>query len=281
MRHTSATPAPMSTPSTRLPAIFSGKPRSILIPAPCSPARRLLFKDRLYVPVSSSEESRLSTLATYSCCTFRGSVVALDAATGKIIWKAFAIERAATLRQKRTVPARTMYGPAGRGSAGRLPPSTPNATVFTSPPAIPTPTSQEDGIGRDDCGGPRKRSHPVAPQVTEQRQRSFRLHLRTQARQLPNDPRPRLRFRRLANSPATCRTARTSSRRDRNPASVFGIDPVSGAVLWRTQVGAGGFLAASSGEWPPMRSYLYVANADVITPEQRPPRPLRFKPRDR
>ena len=27
----------------------------------------------------------------YECCRFRGSVVALDAATGKVIWKSFAI----------------------------------------------------------------------------------------------------------------------------------------------------------------------------------------------
>jgi polyvinyl alcohol dehydrogenase (cytochrome) len=45
---------------------------------------------RLYVPVSSFEESP-GARANYPCCTFRGSVVALDAATGKQIWKTFMI----------------------------------------------------------------------------------------------------------------------------------------------------------------------------------------------
>src|SRR5271170_6129998 len=40
-----------------------------------------LSEGRLYVPVSSIEEV-LATGAKYECCTFRGSVAALDAATG-------------------------------------------------------------------------------------------------------------------------------------------------------------------------------------------------------
>jgi polyvinyl alcohol dehydrogenase (cytochrome) len=45
---------------------------------------------RLYVTVSSTEES-LAHRADYSCCTFRGSVVALDASTGRTIWKSYTI----------------------------------------------------------------------------------------------------------------------------------------------------------------------------------------------
>ena len=45
---------------------------------------------RLYVPVSSVEEVA-GARPNYPCCTFRGSVVALDAATGKQIWKTYMI----------------------------------------------------------------------------------------------------------------------------------------------------------------------------------------------
>lgn len=41
-----------------------------------------------YIGVSSTEESAAAT-ATYKCCSFRGSVVAVNASTGKIIWKTF------------------------------------------------------------------------------------------------------------------------------------------------------------------------------------------------
>jgi polyvinyl alcohol dehydrogenase (cytochrome) len=49
-----------------------------------------LHDGRIYVPVSSSEEWSGSTL-DYPCCTFRGSVMALDANTGRQIWKTYTI----------------------------------------------------------------------------------------------------------------------------------------------------------------------------------------------
>ncbi len=49
-----------------------------------------LYDGRLYVPVSTSEGFSASTL-DYPCCTFRGSVVALNAATGDQVWKAYTI----------------------------------------------------------------------------------------------------------------------------------------------------------------------------------------------
>jgi polyvinyl alcohol dehydrogenase (cytochrome) len=45
---------------------------------------------RLYVPASSSEEG-LAADGKYACCTFRGSLSALDAATGAVIWKSYTI----------------------------------------------------------------------------------------------------------------------------------------------------------------------------------------------
>lgn len=49
-----------------------------------------LYEERLYVPVSSREEAAGGSL-NYPCCTFRGSVVALDAASGRQIWKTYPI----------------------------------------------------------------------------------------------------------------------------------------------------------------------------------------------
>jgi polyvinyl alcohol dehydrogenase (cytochrome) len=44
---------------------------------------------RLYVPTSSYEEG--GKPPGYGCCTFRGSLIALDAGTGDVIWQAFTI----------------------------------------------------------------------------------------------------------------------------------------------------------------------------------------------
>jgi polyvinyl alcohol dehydrogenase (cytochrome) len=49
-----------------------------------------LYEGRLYVPVSVSEET-VSSNVHYPCCTFRGSVVALNANTGQQIWKSYTI----------------------------------------------------------------------------------------------------------------------------------------------------------------------------------------------
>ena len=49
-----------------------------------------LHNGRLYVPVSSFEEGSGSN-DRYECCTFRGSVVAYDAATGKHLWQTFTV----------------------------------------------------------------------------------------------------------------------------------------------------------------------------------------------
>ncbi|HMF95569.1 MAG TPA: PQQ-binding-like beta-propeller repeat protein [Vicinamibacterales bacterium] len=48
-----------------------------------------LYQDRLYVPTSSYEEG--GKTPGYACCTFRGSLVALDVRNGEVIWKTFTI----------------------------------------------------------------------------------------------------------------------------------------------------------------------------------------------
>jgi polyvinyl alcohol dehydrogenase (cytochrome) len=49
----------------------------------------VVYRDTVYVGVSSNEESTLASKAAYPCCTFRGSVVALNANTGVILWKTY------------------------------------------------------------------------------------------------------------------------------------------------------------------------------------------------
>ncbi len=48
----------------------------------------VVFDGVVYIGVSSSEET-LATNPAYPCCSFRGSVVALDAKTGAMLWKTF------------------------------------------------------------------------------------------------------------------------------------------------------------------------------------------------
>ena len=76
-------------------------------------AAPVLFRNRLFVSVASFEEGA-ATSSRYPCCTFRGSVVALDAATGRQIWKTFTI--ADPPKPTRVLAAGTQqFGPSGGG----------------------------------------------------------------------------------------------------------------------------------------------------------------------
>jgi polyvinyl alcohol dehydrogenase (cytochrome) len=69
------------------------------------------YQNRLYVPVSSIEEA-FGGRANYACCTFRGSVIASDAATGDEIWKTYTVAVEATDAGK-TAAGVAMMRPAG------------------------------------------------------------------------------------------------------------------------------------------------------------------------
>jgi polyvinyl alcohol dehydrogenase (cytochrome) len=69
-----------------------------------------LHNGRLYVPVASGEEGA-AAVPTYECCRFRGSVVALDAASGKQLWKTFMIEEPKPT--KRNAAGAQLWGPSG------------------------------------------------------------------------------------------------------------------------------------------------------------------------
>ncbi len=65
---------------------------------------------RLYVPITSQEENA-GAIPSYSCCTFRGNVVALQAKDGKEIWRSFTTpEPKPTGKSKAGVQ---FYGPSG------------------------------------------------------------------------------------------------------------------------------------------------------------------------
>jgi polyvinyl alcohol dehydrogenase (cytochrome) len=69
------------------------------------------YDGRLYIPMSSGEE-RMRRRPGYECCTFRGSVTALDAATGKEIWKTYMAPQTPS-PQGKSPKGVTMMGPSG------------------------------------------------------------------------------------------------------------------------------------------------------------------------
>jgi polyvinyl alcohol dehydrogenase (cytochrome) len=232
-------------------------PRAVLTGSPT------LFKDRLYVPLSSYEEG-VASLPSYPCCTFRGSVVALDAATGKPLWKAFAIDRPPVPTIKNSAGTQ-MYGPAG-------------AAVWSSPTVDAKRDRLYFATGNSYTDAKEEGSDAlVAVDLA-----SGRTVWRRQVTENDDDLSGCTSGRKLVNCPTTRGhdydfgaapiLVPLSNGKDvlvagQKSGVVFGIDPGSGTVLWRTQVGVGGFLGGIEWGMATDGQRLYVANADVVVAE--------------
>ena len=82
-----------------------GHPTARIVGAPT------LYQNRLYVAVASGELSSAADVM-YPCCTFRGSVAALDIATGDVQWKSYTVNAEPRPLQKSAAGAQR-FGPAG------------------------------------------------------------------------------------------------------------------------------------------------------------------------
>jgi polyvinyl alcohol dehydrogenase (cytochrome) len=71
----------------------------------------VLFGNRLYVPIADNDGGA-SGNPLYECCKGRGAVVALDAATGAVVWTTYTTEKA-TLQGQNATGAHKLYGPSG------------------------------------------------------------------------------------------------------------------------------------------------------------------------
>jgi polyvinyl alcohol dehydrogenase (cytochrome) len=115
-------------------------------PASTATATPVFYKDRLYVGAASREEA-LSVSPGYLCCTFRGSESALDASTGKVLWKTYTIGDVAKARPK-TRQGVTNWGPSGVGvwTAPVLDPERDTMYVTTGDNYSDPPTALSDAL---------------------------------------------------------------------------------------------------------------------------------------
>ncbi|MGA0804978.1 MAG: PQQ-binding-like beta-propeller repeat protein [Pseudohongiellaceae bacterium] len=72
-----------------------------------------LHEGRLYVPVTGVNEENTAANPDYSCCTFRGSLTALDANSGETLWKYYTVPEPQP--RGRSSSGVELFGPAGVG----------------------------------------------------------------------------------------------------------------------------------------------------------------------
>ena len=70
-----------------------------------------LHAGRLYVVTSGVSEETAAAMPDYECCKFRGSLTALDANTGTVIWKTYTVDE--PKRRGTSSSGKPLWGPAG------------------------------------------------------------------------------------------------------------------------------------------------------------------------
>lgn len=212
---------------------------------------------RVYVPVSSLEEGT-AAMATYQCCTFRGSVSALDAATGKSIWKTYTIPRAPQISGKNKAGT-TVYAPSGAAvwSQPALDPDRNRLYVTTGDSYSNPPAPESDAIMAlaMDTGRVVWTRQTLAGDAWN----TACLQMDAEARLPCPDPAgPDFDF---GSSPAlvTLPTGQRLVLAGQKSGAMFGINADTGEVVWKTQAGAGGVLGGIEWGFSTDGTYVYAS----------------------
>jgi polyvinyl alcohol dehydrogenase (cytochrome) len=200
---------------------------------------------KVYVPVSSLEEST-AAMAMYECCTFRGSIVSLDARNGKQIWKTFTITQAP---QRTTKNARgtQLWGPSGGSvwSAPALDPERNRMYITTGDSYSNPPAAETDAIMAlaMDTGKVLWTRQGLAGD-------SWNVGcLEAEGPGRVNCPEKAGPDHDFGSSPALAALAdgRRMLLAGQKSGALYGLNPDTGEIAWKTQVGAGGVLGGI--EW--------------------------------
>lgn len=227
----------------------------------------VLYRNRLYVPVSSIEEVA-GRDAKYECCKFRGSLVALEAQTGKILWKSFTVQEEP--KPFKTNSAGTqMYGPAGGAiwSAPTIDPGRKLIYVATGNSYTDVPTGHSDAIMAFDLDtGKLKWANQVTPRD------NFLVNCSKQpgVGNCPEDAGPDHDF---GSSPIlrTLSNGKQILLAGQKSAVIYALDPdKSGKILWQVRLGGGGALGGIEWGFAADERSVYVPVADTTGPARKP-----------
>jgi len=199
--------------------------------------------DRLIVPISSIEEAAAMS-KSYACCTFRGSVAALDLKTGKLLWKTVMIpEPSKVIREK--APGVNVQGPAGAAiwAAPSIDRKRGLAYVVTGDSYTDVDTIGADAIVAVDLktGAIRWRR-----QVTQNDNFVMGCGPTSKSGNCPSPMGPDYDF---GATPVlmTLKGGKQVLVAGQKSGAVYGLDPDTGKLLWTTVVGAGSALGGV--EW--------------------------------
>jgi polyvinyl alcohol dehydrogenase (cytochrome) len=215
---------------------------------------------RLYVPVASAEETA-GAAPEYACCRFRGSVLALDAATGKQVWKTYTIAEEPRPIRKNQIGTQ-LWGPSGVGvwSSPAIDVQRNALYVTTGDNYSDPPSNMSDSFVAMDLGTGKIL---WARQMTsaDAWNTACRMPDRTNC---PEAKGPDFDF---ASPPILVALAngRRALVAGQKSGVVHAIDPdAQGKILWQERVGSGGTLGGVQWGSAADRSNVYVALSDIV-----------------
>ena len=235
---------------------------SLLTGSPVIAGRRLL------VPISSIEEAAAMS-KSYACCTFRGSLAALDLATGKLLWKTTMIpEPARVVREKDT--GQKLTGPAGAAiwAAPSLDLKRGQVYVVTGDSYTDVDTIGPDAVLALDIktGAIRWRR-----QVTERDNFIMGCGPTSTSGNCPTPMGPDYDF---GATPIlmTLKGGKQVLVAGQKSGIVYGLNPDTGALVWKTQVGVGSALGGVEWGIGANDTHVFVPIADFgpLMAEMRP-----------
>ena len=218
-----------------------------------------LYGGIVYVPVSSIEEATGAS-GDYQCCSFRGSVVALDARTGARVWKTFTIPEQPRPTKKNPVGTQ-LFGPSG-------------AAAWSAPTVDVERNALYLATGNSYSNPPADTSDAVIALDLNTGQMLWHRQLTANDAYIvgcptgrsincPDDHGPDHDFGqspilvRLANGKRTLAIAQKSG-------VAYALDPDhDGEILWLTRVGKGGTLGGSQWGSAADHDRIYIAVSDV------------------
>ena len=218
-----------------------------------------LYSGVLYVPVSSIEELTGSR-PTYQCCSFRGSVVAVDIATGRQIWKAYTIPEAPRPTKQNAIGTQ-LYGPSGAAvwSAPTIDVQRQALYVATGDSYSNPAAETSDAIVAFDLATGRMLWHRQATAKDAFVTACFS----TDTTNCPDDHGPDHDF---GQSPilVSLREGQRVLVIGQKSGVVHALDPdQEGKILWQTRIGKGGALGGIMWGSAADQDRVYVANSDV------------------
>jgi polyvinyl alcohol dehydrogenase (cytochrome) len=215
--------------------------------------------DQLFVPLSSVEEG-VGGQETYACCTFRGSLVALDLKSGKTQWKTYTITE--PLRPTRKNAKGTqLQGPAGAAiwSAPTVDEKRGLVYVVTGDSYTDLPTKGADAaMAIEMQSGKVRWSH----QVTENDNYVVACKSTNLSTNCPQPEGPDYDF---GASPIlfNLKSGKQVLIAGQKSGLVYGFNPDDGKVLWTTRVGSGSVHGGVEWGIGADDRYVFVPNADT------------------